>query len=121
MIRPILCFRTSDAASAALTAVRAEGAEVEAEIREIPARKNGHAYFSINLLAGDEGRSVAAIKEQSLDNSAVHCPSCRSVNVEFPATPKGSGIFRAVESMLESIPSSRSHFFCHHCNYTWEE
>jgi hypothetical protein len=114
MKKTIIVFENAGEAEKALAAVGG-GAAVEEH-----SGGGDKAFFTLNVEESSASAAFERMESGEAGESAVKCPSCGSIHVEFPATPHASPTMHAVDKILEALPSDGPHFFCNSCHFTWK-
>jgi hypothetical protein len=56
--------------------------------------------------------------EQALQQ-AVHCPACKSLQVDYPQFARNSVTTNVAAGLLAEVGLLERHYYCEHCHYTW--
>lgn len=129
MKTPTCIFLDSDIATQAAAAARRRGANAVIRVETLPMREgNGH-LFVVETERSDpqaelESISAGSLDEPLVEQAAVHCPSCRSIFVEYSEQPKSSPTMRGIGRMIEVVgqlfrDAKPSRFLCGNCGCTW--
>ncbi len=116
MIRPTLAF--TDEADARMIASELESKGLVCEVGACSDEVK--TVHTISIDEPDQERAIEIVEGSDSDGSAVRCPGCNSLRVEFPAKPRASALISALNAVAEVVvPVSEKSFYCDNCTNYW--
>jgi hypothetical protein len=105
-------------------------AGIEAQIRD--ERRLQQYWFFVTPKAGlrvqvpkdNLERALAFLNEREVApylRKAVHCPSCNSCRIQYPATTRKNLLPTVANRALALLHVTRNHYYCEDCHFTWAE
>ena len=79
------------------------------------------AHLRVRVQMSEESGALAQIKQWDSDEViglAVHCPECRSSQIEFPQFSRRT-IMGALPAALAATGVIDQQFYCESCHFTW--
>ncbi|MGK0188564.1 MAG: hypothetical protein ACI9R3_004375 [Verrucomicrobiales bacterium] len=114
-MRPILCYKTNESAETAVGSLAS--AEIEATSSEQSANGGG-TLFCVNVQEPKERMAIQLVEDNNLATEAVRCPSCESINVEYPAAPRSSPTMNVADKVIDFVSGTHD-FICRGCSHVW--
>jgi len=117
MERPIISYEDETIADAVGVALVAK--KIGAAVKSVSDQTR--TIYTVVVDEPEHEKAMAIIEAENHAAEAVHCPSCNSINVEFPARPRASILMNAVSKVADVIaPSEKQQFCCGNCSEYWD-
>lgn len=115
-MRPILCYTSSESANSAIRSLNSSG--IEANLTQHSSDEEG-VLFSVSVPVQEEQKAVDTVAQNDLESTAIRCPACNDINVEYPAAPQASPTMKVAEMVVDALAGNKHDFICRKCSHSW--